>query len=406
MSDHETTAPERPRRYLQRMVVFLGFILVAAVALAPRLAELFAANPAFNAVILAALGVGIGLDLRRVIHLGREQAYLDRLRGEIEGVAPRRPAAGGEDEEEGEGPPPRLLGPMARLLRERKGRTISPVSMRALQDSIQARVAESHEASRYLIGLLVFLGLLGTFWGLAQATVAVAAVIAELKAEAGDPAALFSALQEGLRAPLSGMGTAFSTSLFGLSGSLILGFLELQSSQAHNRFLEELEEWLAGMTRLSSGALASDGEGSAGVPAYVQALLEQTADSLDRLQRTIAAGEAGRQQAERSLAQLGDRLSSLTDSMQGEGESMRRLYETQAALRTALERLAEGGAGGGLDAASREHLRSIDGALAQAVRQSAEGQEQILATLREELRLFARTLATALDEVRQTRKGG
>ncbi|MDA7984757.1 MAG: flagellar motor protein MotA [Alphaproteobacteria bacterium] len=387
---------EPPQRYMQRMIVFLGFIAVASIALANPLVGLFSANPVFNAMILLALAIGCVLDIRRVSLLRREQNFLRELQDELQNPQRRTPAAA--DQEQIQQREPRLLGPMAKLLRERAGRTISPLSMRTLQDSIQSRVAESHEISRYLIGLLIFLGLLGTFWGLAEATAAVSQVVAELSVEDGDPLALFAVLQEGLQTPLAGMGTAFSTSLFGLSGALILGFLELQSSQAHNRFLEDLEEWLTGMTRLSGSALGGDGESGAPVPAYVQALLEQTTDSLERLQRTIAQGESERQMTDRNLARLSDHLSSFTDQMRSDGDSLRRLYETQAALRAALERLGDGA--GGLDDASREHLRSLDLTLQELARIAAEGQEATVRTIREEMRLFARTLATALDEAR------
>ena len=260
---------DQPQRYLQRMVLFLGFVAVGAVALGGRLTELFAANPTFNAIILLVLLFGVVLDLRRVLYLRREHSFLHSLQEEMEQATPASAAASLRAATTMDEPPepesqfqPRLLAGVATLLRERKGRTISALSMRTLQDSIQARVNESHEISRYLIGLLIFLGLLGTFWGLAEATASVGQVIGDLSVQSNDAAELFASLKEGLQAPLSGMGTAFSTSLFGLSGSLILGFLELQSAQAHNRFLEELEEWLTGMTRLSGAALASEsGEG-------------------------------------------------------------------------------------------------------------------------------------------------
>ena len=405
---------DQPQRYLQRMVLFLGFIAVGAVALGGRLAELFAANPTFNAIILLVLLFGVVLDLRRVLYLRREHSFLHSLQAEMEsGTATtataslRAATTMDEATEPTDEFQPRLLAGVATLLRARKGRTISALSMRTLQDSIQARVNESHEISRYLIGLLIFLGLLGTFWGLAEATASVGQVIANLSVQSNDAAELFASLKEGLQAPLSGMGTAFSTSLFGLSGSLILGFLELQSAQAHNRFLEELEEWLTGMTRLSGATLGGEtGEAGAGVPAYVQALLEQTADSLDRLQRTIQQGEGERQQVERALTQLSDRLSVLTDRLASEGDSTRKQYEVQAGIRSALERLGEAGASssGGLDKASREHLRSLDTTLRQVTTQLVEGHEAITRTLRDELRLFARTLATALDEVHEAKK--
>lgn len=397
---------ESPQRYLRRMAIFLGFIVVGALALGTQLADLFLANPVFNSMIIAGLLLGVVFDITRVHRLKHETEYLQNLREELDGDTIHRETreTRGADEAETKTPPVRLLGPVAQLLRERRGRTLSAISMRTVQESIRVRVHESHETSRYLIGLLIFLGLLGTFWGLAEATAAVSLIIADLPVDAGDPITLFGTLREGLRTPLAGMGTAFSTSLFGLSGSLILGFLELQSAQAHNRFLEELEEWLTGMTRLSSASPGGDGEG-AGMPAYVQALLEQTAESLDRLQRTITQGESERQQTERSLARLTDRLADVSDQVKREEDYGRKLYETQAAMRSLLERAAEsgfgsGGGGGGLDAASREHLRRLDTTLEQVVQILAEGQEATVRTIRDELRLFARSLGAAIAEAR------
>ena len=163
--------------------------------------------------------------------------------------------------------------------------------MRSLLDGIASRLDESRELSRYMTGLLIFLGLLGTFWGLLKTVGAVSDVIASMSVGSGDLNALFEQLKSGLAKPLAGMGTAFSASMFGLSGALVLGFLDLTAGQAQNRFFNELEEWLAGLTRLSSGVLA---EGDGSVPVYVQALLEQTAENMENLQRILQRGEDGR----------------------------------------------------------------------------------------------------------------
>jgi hypothetical protein len=264
----------RPLRYLYRMIVFLVIVAAACAALAPQLQGAFAANIVLNGLIVGVLFLGVVYIFRQVIVLRPEIEWLENLAQESQGglVFP-----GGLTEKR----PPRLLAPMATMLGERRGRiSLSTMSMRSLLDGIQSRIEESHEISRYLIGLLIFLGLLGTFWGLLETVNAVGATIADLSGSSADPAALFGQLQRGLERPLSGMGTAFSSSLFGLAGSLVLGFLELQAGQAHNRFLNELEEWLSGVTRLSSMGSVGDGEQS--VPAFIQALLEKTADSLGR----------------------------------------------------------------------------------------------------------------------------
>src|SRR6185436_15899547 len=171
---------------------------------------------------------------------------------------------------------PRLLAPLSAMLGDRQGGrlTLSAVATRSLLDSIRSRLDEGRDISRYMIGLLVFLGLLGTFWGLLETLSSIAGVIGGLGGVGGgDVNAFFAELKSGLQAPLGGMGTAFSSSMLGLAGSLILGFLDLQASQAQNRFYNELEEWLAGMTKVGAGPSIGDGSEMTSVPAFLQALI-------------------------------------------------------------------------------------------------------------------------------------
>ncbi|MCZ6524382.1 MAG: flagellar motor protein MotA, partial [Alphaproteobacteria bacterium] len=208
----------------------------------------------------------------------------------------------------------------------------------------------------------------------------------------GDFANLFDTLQKGLRAPLTGMGTAFSSSLFGLSGSLVLGFLDLQASQAQNRFYNDLEEWLSSYTRLSSGGL---GDGDQSVPAYVQALLEQSADTLDELQRTMARGEDSRASANSTLLALAEKLAMLTDQMRTEQNLLAKLAEGQIEMKPVLQRLAVAAESdrGGLDEASRNHLRNLDVYVLRLLEETSEGRNQVIHELRSEIKLLARTIA-------------
>lgn len=298
----------RPYRSLLWMLVFLGAVLVVVAIVHRPLAEAFQANPVFNGLILGVLAVGILLNFREVAELFRETRWIDDFRRSD----PERPP---EDS-------PRLLAPMARMLsrRSRGEFTLSPLSTRSLLDSIRMRMDESRDVSRYMVGLLIFLGLLGTFWGLLATVSSVNTVIGGLAVDSGEPTAqVFERLKEGLHGPLSGMGTAFSSSLFGLAGALVLGFLDLQAGHAQNRFFNELEEWLSGATRLTSGALLGDGEAS--VPAYVQALLEQTADGLDRLQRQLAQGESERRATNAALRELAEHQSELKGVLRDAGQS-------------------------------------------------------------------------------------
>ncbi|MGF1611569.1 MAG: flagellar motor protein MotA [Kiloniellales bacterium] len=289
---------------------------------------------------------------------------------------------------------------MARMMGERRGGgrlSLSAMSMRTLLDGIQTRIEESHDISRYLIGLLIFLGLLGTFWGLLETVTAVGDTIAGLSGVGGDAVSLFEELKRGLETPLSGMGTAFSSSLFGLAGSLVLGFLELQASQAHNRFMNDLEEWLSGVTRLTGSGPIGDGDQS--VPAYIQALLEQTADSLDQLQRTVARGEEDRVTVNQSMVKLTERLGTLTDQMRTEQGVLLRLAETQSQLKPLLMRLGEVDfSGGGMDDTTRGHIRNLDFHLERLVSEVSSGRDHTVQEIRSEIRLLARTIAAIAEE--------
>ncbi|MHA1600502.1 MAG: flagellar motor protein MotA [Alphaproteobacteria bacterium] len=297
-----------------------------------------------------------------------------------------------------ERPPPRLLSPMATMLGERRGRiSLSTISMRTLLDGIHSRIEESHEISRYLIGLLIFLGLLGTFWGLLETVSSVGSAISGLSASGSDAAVMFEDLKRGLEKPLSGMGTAFSSSLFGLAGSLVLGFLELQAGQAHNRFMNDLEEWLSSVTRLSSAGPVGDGDAS--VPAFIQALLEKTADSLDQLQITIAHGQGDRSTLDQNLLTLTERLGNLTDHMGSEQDLLIRLAESQSQMKTLLTNIATNGpSADGFDDASRTHIRNLDVRLEHLIREMSSGRDQAVQEIRGEIRLLTRTIAAMAEE--------
>src|SRR6201988_3577596 len=244
----ELTKLSSPRIFLVRMLVFLVLCALVMVVLYKQIIVAFSANPGLNALIGAVLLIGIILAFRQVIRLYPEVAWVNNFRIADPGLAMDRH--------------PKLLAPMAAILGggERTGRiTISQQTMRHLLDSIATRLDEARDISRYMTGLLVFLGLLGTFWGLIETVGSVGKVIDGLKV-GGDAGALFDTLKEGLAAPLGGMGISFSSSLFGLAGSLILGFLDLQSSGAQNRFYPDLEDWLATTVRGYAGETGASGD--------------------------------------------------------------------------------------------------------------------------------------------------
>jgi hypothetical protein len=210
----------------------------------------------------------------------------------------------------------------------------------------------------------------------------------------GDMNMMFDQLKSGLVKPLAGMGTAFSASMYGLAGALVLGFLDLTAGQAMNRFFNELEEWLAGLTRLSTGALA-EGEGS--VPVYVQALLEQTAENMEGLQQVLVRDEEHRIQMNQAVLTLNERLGALADTMRANQQLMLRIAETQTALRPALQRLGETQGG---DDITRNHLRNIENFLQRLLTESEQGRARSTAELRNDLRLLTRTVAALAEPPR------
>jgi len=379
----------RPHTYLVRMAVFLGLVLLVTVLLSGALIDAFASNPLLNGLIFLVLLAGIAWNLLNVRRLQPEVHWLETFQKQRNRLAAL--------------PPPRLLAPMASMLAARQAKardgqardgqerfTLSAPAMRSLLDGLASRLDESRELSRYMTGLLIFLGLLGTFWGLLLTVGAVSDVIGGMSVGSGDLNALFDQLKSGLGKPLRGMGTAFSSSMFGLAGALVLGFLDLTAGQAQNRFFNELEEWLAGLTRLSSGALGGDAEGGS-VPVYVQALLEQTAENMENLQSILVRGEDGRLQSNNAILALTEKIGTLSDAMRTNQQLMLRIAETQSTLGPALARLADHRPQG--DDAARAHLRNIELYLQRLLTEGEQGRLQSTSELRNDIRVLTRTIA-------------
>jgi gas vesicle protein len=357
----------------------------------------FLHNPALNSGIFVVLLIGMTYIFWQVVRLYPEIEWIERL---------KRNELGSSGD-----PEPRLLAPMAAMVRERTSRlTLSTAALRSLLDSISSRLDESRDISRYFIGLMVFLGLLGTFWGLLGTISGVAEAIGAISVTSGgDVGSLLGQLKAGLEKPLAGMGTAFSASLFGLSGSLLLGYLELLASQAQNRFFNELEDWLAERTRLTSAGPVGDGDQS--VPVYIQALLEQTADNLENLQRIVSRGEDSRTQANQQMNALVERLGGLTDQMRTEAQLMMKLAESQTEMRPVIARLAEAMQAGrfGIDEQSRTHLRNMDSQLSRLTDESIRGRQSALQELRNDIKKLADSqidMRPLLSRLQDLLKGG
>ncbi len=307
----ELTKLSSPRIFLVRMLVFLVLCALVMVVLYKQIIQAFFANPGLNALIGLVLLVGIILAFRQAIRLYPEVAWVNNFRIADPGLAVARH--------------PTLLAPMAAILGgERTGRmTISQQTMRHLLDSIATRLDEARDISRYMTGLLVFLGLLGTFWGLIETVGSVGKVIDGLKV-GGDAGALFETLKGGLAAPLGGMGISFSSSLFGLAGSLILGFLDLQSSQAQNRFYTDLEDWLATTVR-EYGSETPAGDMQA---------------AIDRLRGAVEEGGSSRSTTA-AMANLAEAIQGLVAHMRTEQQMIREWADGQGEQNREIKRLLE-----------------------------------------------------------------
>ncbi len=308
-----------PRIFLVRMVLFLAIVALVIVILYEQVWRAFLANPGLNGLIVFVLLIGIGFAFRQVIRLFPEVAWVNGFRLADPGIAVERS--------------PTLLAPMATILGDRVGRmAMSPQTMRGIMDSIATRLDEARDISRYMTGLLVFLGLLGTFWGLIETVTSVRTVIESLKVGGSDAGQMFDALKEGLGAPLGGMGISFSSSLFGLAGSLILGFLDLQTGQAQNRFYTDLEDWLATTVRDLSLETSAAPVGAA--------TTGELRAAIERLRESLAEGGPGKQ-ASSAMVNLAESLQGLIQHMRTEQQMIRDWVDSQAEQHRDIRKLLE-----------------------------------------------------------------
>ncbi|MEM6888408.1 MAG: biopolymer transporter ExbB [Pseudomonadota bacterium] len=391
----------QPVRQISLMLIVLGLSGFGSFLALPRVLPVFEANPYLNGFILFVFAVGVLACFYQVFQLIGSVRWIERFAtGTLYGEAK----------------PPQLLAPLASLLRKRGARMqVSASSTRSILDSVATRIDEVREITRYIVNMLIFLGLLGTFYGLATTVPAVVDTIRSLAPEEGEGGVqVFNRLMTGLEAQLGGMGVAFASSLLGLAGSLIVGLLELFAGHGQNRFYRELEEWLSTITRVGF----SSGEEATGDQNVMVAVIDHMSEQMDNLQSMLAQTEQSRSQVDERLTALASAMDQMVRQMkspESDNSAMEQLVESQERIAAGQERMiagqerfaalleaqrnAEEDAGGeGIDAESRMRLRSIDVQMLRILEEISAGRQESMA----ELRMDLAKLTAALDRVRLT----
>lgn len=379
------TAPyfSQPVRQITMMLLITLLVAVGGYFVFGRVWPVILDNPWLNGLIFAVFGFGIVTCFWQVAQLVISVRWIE---GFAHGQAGHELIA-----------PPRLLAPLAALLRSRgggaRGAHISSTSARSILDSVSARIDEARDITRYLTNLLIFLGLLGTLYGLSITVPAVVDTIRALAPKDGETSAeVFTKLMTGLEAQLGGMGTAFSSSLLGLAGSLVVGLLELFAGHGQNRFYGELEEWLSGFTRLSIAG--GDGDGSQAVIAALAQHLEEQAEFFAEFHEQAATDRARADQGIAALAAAVTALAErLENGMGATGDTFARLADGQDRIATLLTERAEG-MNGSTDPESRMRLRSIDTQMLRLLEEVAAGRQEALGDLRADLAQLTRAVRT------------
>jgi hypothetical protein len=377
----------RLSRYLASMTIFLLAVAGIAIALIGRLQSAFLANPLLNIVLILVWAIGVIYIFVQTLRLTPEIKWIQEV---------QRNRLAARDLE-----PPPLMVALARMMESRTTPlSLTPTALRAVLDGIAVRLDESREIARYFTGLMIFLGLLGTFWGLLKTVGSVGAVVSSLSVTA-DPTELFTNLKAGLEGPLSGMGTAFGSSLLGLAGSLVLGFLDLQMGQAQNRFFLDLENWLFA----SAGANERGSEETAPL-AVIQSLVDRTAANMDGFRQIMTESEESRHQGAQAIWALGQKIDALVAAEENQQQVIDSLLkqraESDAALLAVLGRIEhalgkDGGGDAGMGGDAIAHLRAIETGIQRLVNDQTQTRARALEEARSEITRLARTLGIATD---------
>ncbi len=377
----------QPIRQIVYMLAVLGAVGLGVFVAYPRVAPIFAANPWLNGTIILVFVLGVIACFAQVLQLFSSVSW-------IEGFADQRP---GHDISR----PPGLMVPLSALLRSRSARSqVSASSSRSILDSVGARMEEARDITRYIVNTLIFLGLLGTFWGLATTVPAVVDTIRNLNPDSGEGGvAVFGRLIGGLEEQLAGMGTAFASSLLGLAGSLVVGLLELFAGHGQNRFYREMEDWLSSITRVG---LVGDGEET--IDQYsLAAVLDHMNYQMETLQDMFQKAEAGRLAADARLTVLSEAITAMANRIESGGDTsdaLKRVAEGQENIVDVLQ--GSSGGGDGLDAESRMRIRSIDVQLLKVFEELQQGRQAAIDDLRGDIGALTRTMRQLNRNVQST----
>ncbi len=367
----------KPTFQILQMLVVLGLVAAVGYVALPQVLPVFTANPELNGFIFLVFLIGVAATFAQVLSLFRSVRWIEGFAGRVEG----HDAAN----------PPTLLAPLASLLRERGMHgQISSTSTSSILESVATRVDEGREITRYIVNLLIFLGLLGTFYGLATTVPAVVDTIKSLDLGGGESSIdVVSRLMDGLESQLGGMGVAFASSLLGLAGSLVVGLLELFASHGQNRFYRELEEWLSSFTRVGF----SSGDADGGDISVLGAAFEHMSGQLDQLRETMVQTAQVRGESGGDMAALLEAMHRMTDRLETQDASTQALLRIAEGQEKLVAQLSDGGGlDGGMDAESRMRLRSIDVQMLRILEEISAGRQESMTELRTELNGIARVL--------------
>lgn len=358
----------QPIRQIVTMLVACGLVGAGAWLIRQQLYQILETNPWLNVFIMSVFSLGVLTCFWQVLILIQSVRWIENFANDVPGTENARA--------------PRLLAPLAALLRTRESKQITSSNAHSILDSVATRIDEARDITRYLTNLLIFLGLLGTFYGLATTIPAIVETLKSLAPKSGETGVeIFTKLMSGLQAQLGGMSTAFSSSLLGLAGSLVVGMLELFASHGQNRFYRELEEWVSSITRLG---FAGGNEGESADQGVLTQLLDHMAGQIEVLQTIYSQAEETRAKSEDKIGELAVAIRRLAKGMEAESGQVAALNRIAAGQDKVLAALtsAEGGAQGYTDGESRMRLRSIDVQLLRILEEISAGRQESIADLR------------------------